>query len=206
MKPTWIASLCRLLPIFSLVLSATRVCADDALKQSLEDFVADVQTVIEETDPVFLDDVFQQWAKLTLGLEHMTYIVDTRDPQRTLGVVTFMCKVTQSDFFDTKEEAEAAPIKNMVARLVPCRATYEWQAGAWQFVDGATYVRRGDWEPVPTDKPNAFPQIYFDLMKPAAAAEAAARSPDLQGEGTAPPARPRAAPRQPDERTGRGPA
>ena len=197
----------RLLLFFSIVLPAARTFADDSLKKSLEDFVADVQTVIEETDPVFLDDVFQQWAKLTLGLEHMTYIVDTRDPQQTLGVVTFMCKVTQSDFFDTKEEAEAAPIKNMVARLVPCRATYEWQAGAWQFVDGETYVRRGDWEPVPTDKPNAFPQIYFDLMKlePAAAADEASRSPDRQTEGTASPARPRVAPRQPDERTDRGP-
>lgn len=198
----------RLLLVFSIVLPAARTFADDSLKKSLEDFVADVQTVIEETDPVFLDNVFQQWAKLTLGLEHMTYIVDTRDPQQTLGVVTFMCKVTQSDFFDTKEEAEAAPIKNMVARLVPCRATYEWKAGAWQFVDGETYVRRGDWEPVPTDKPNAFPQIYFDLMKPepAAAADEASRSPDRQTEGTAPPTRPRTAPRQPDERTDRGPA
>ena len=95
----------------------------------------------------------------------MTYIVDTRDPEKTLGIVTFTCKVTQSDFFETKEEAEQAPIKNMIPRLIPCRATYEWKADRWEYTGGATYIRGGDWKPIPTDKPDAFPQLYFDLMK-----------------------------------------
>ena len=198
----------RLLLVFSIVLPAARTFADDSLKKSLEEFVAGIRTAIEETDPVFLDDVFRQWAKLTLGLEHMTYIVDTRDPQKTLGVVTFMCKVTQSDFFDTREEAEAAPIKNMVPQLIPCRATYERRDRAWAYVDGATYVRRGDWEPVPTDKPNAFPQIYFELMKPAPTdpAEKALRPSDREAERDTPPARSGAVPQHSGERAGRGPA
>lgn len=184
----------------SFLLFAARVSADETLRNSLEDFVADIQAVIEETEPVFLDDVFQQWARLTLGVESMTYIVDTRDPDRTLGVVTFMCKITQSDFFETKEEAEAAPIKNMVPRLIPCRVTYEWKAGSWKYVDGATYVRRGDWEPIPTDKPNAFPQLYFDLMKraPASPSRRSLKQPG-QSEKPAPQSRSQAAPLQYEE-------
>ena len=154
-----------LMTLLLFVHRATPVAANEPLKAKLEKLITDVQKIIEKAEPVFRDDVFGQWAKLTFGIRHMTYIVDTRDPDKTLGVVTFMCKVTQSDYFATKEEAEQAPIKNMVPQLIPCRATYEWQADRWQYTGGSTYVRRGNWEPIPTDKPNAFPQLYFDLMK-----------------------------------------
>ncbi len=141
------------------------VCAKEPLKDSLEEFMTGVQKVIEQTEPVFQDDILLQWAKLTFGIRHMTYIVDTRNPDKTLGIVTFTCKVTQSDFFETKEEAEQAPIKNMIPRLIPCQATYEWKADRWEYTGGATYIRGGDWKPIPTDRPDAFPQLYFDLMK-----------------------------------------
>ncbi len=139
--------------------------AKEPLKKNLEEFIADIQKVIEQTEPVFRDDILLRWAKLTFGIRHMTYIVDTRDPEKTLGIVTFTCKVTQSDFFETKEEAEQALIKNMIPRLIPCRATYEWKANRWEYAGGATYVRGGDWKPISTDKPDAFPQLYFNLMK-----------------------------------------
>ncbi len=141
------------------------VFAREPLKENLEEFMAGVQRVIEQTEPVFQDDILLQWAKLTFGIRHMTYIVDTRNPEKTLGVVTFTCKVTQSDFFETREEAEQAPVKNMIPRLIPCQATYEWKADRWEYTGGATYIRGGDWKPIPTDKPDAFPQLYFDLMK-----------------------------------------
>ena len=141
------------------------VFAKEPLKENLEEFMAGVQGVIEQTEPVFQDDILLQWAKLTFGIRHMTYIVDTRNPEKTLGIVTFTCKVTQSDFFETKEEAEQAPVKNMIPRLIPCQATYEWKADRWEYSGGATYIRGGDWKPIPTDRPDAFPQLYFDLMK-----------------------------------------
>ena len=141
------------------------VFAKEPLEKNLEGFIVALQKVIEQTEPVFRDDIMLRWAKLTFGIRHMTYIVDTRNPDKTLGIVTFTCKVTQSDFFETREEAEQAPIKNMIPRLIPCRATYEWKADRWEYTGGATYVRGGDWKPIPTDKPEAFPQLYFDLMK-----------------------------------------
>jgi len=139
--------------------------ADDALKARLEKLVTDAQSEIDAAEPVFRDEVFLQWARLTFGIRHMTYIVDTRNPERVLGIVTFTCKVTQSDFFATKKEAQVAPIKNMIPQLIPCRATYEWKVDRWEYLHGATYVRKGDWKPIPTDKPNAFPQLYFNLMR-----------------------------------------
>ena len=141
------------------------VLAREPLKENLEEFIVGVQKVIEQTEPVFQDDILLRWAKLTFGIRHMTYIVDTRNPDKTLGIVTFTCKVTQSDFFETKEEAEQAPVKNMIPRLIPCQTTYEWKADRWEYTGGATYIRGGDWKPIPTDKPDAFPQLYFDLMR-----------------------------------------
>ena len=148
-----------------LVQAVPPVSAGDPLKAKLEKLITDIQPLIEKTEPVFRDEVLKQWARLTFGIRHMTYIVDTRDPENTLGIVTFTCKLTQSDFFETKEEAEQAPIKNMIPQLIPCRAIYAWKSNRWEYTGGATYVRRGDWKPIPTDKPNAFPQLYFDLMK-----------------------------------------
>ncbi len=139
--------------------------ANEPSEKTLEEFIARVQERIEQTEPVFHDDYFQQWARLVFGIRYMTYIVDTRDPEKTLGIVTFTCKVTQSDFFPTKEEAEQAPIKNMIPRLIACRTTYEWKAGSWEYAGGAIYARRGEWKPIATDKPDAFPQLYFDLMR-----------------------------------------
>ena len=49
--------------------------AKEPLKDSLEEFIADVQKVIEQTEPVFRDSILLQWAKLTFGIRHMTYIV-----------------------------------------------------------------------------------------------------------------------------------
>ena len=153
-----------LVNLLLLIQPLSSIFAKGPLKEDLEEFMAGVQKVIEQAEPVFRDDVLLQWAKLTFGIGHMTYIVDTRNPEKTLGIVTFTCKVTQSDFFETKEEAEQAPIKNMIPSLIQCQATYEWKANRWTYTGGATYTR-GDWKPIPTDKPDAFPQLYFDLMK-----------------------------------------
>ena len=158
-------SLIILVNLLLLTQPPSSVFAKEPLKERLEEFMAGVQKVIEQAEPVFQDSILLQWAKLTFGIRHMTYIVDTRNPDKTLGVVTFTCKVTQSDFFETREEAERAAIKNMIPRLIPCRATYEWKADRWEYTGGATYVRGGDWKPIPTDRPDAFPQLYFDLMK-----------------------------------------
>jgi len=148
-----------------LVYPASPVSANEPSAKNLEEFIVGVQERIVEVEPVFHDDYFQQWARLVFGIRYMTYIVDTRNPEKTLGIVTFTCKVTQSDFFPTKEEAEQAPIKNMVPRLIACRTTYEWKAGSWEYAGGAIYARRGEWKPIATDKPDAFPQLYFDLMR-----------------------------------------
>jgi len=139
--------------------------AKGPLKESLEEFIAGVQKVIEQTEPVFRDSILLQWAKLTFGIRQMTYSVDTRNPEKTLGVVTFTCTVTQSNFFETREEAEQATIKNMIPNVIQCRVTYEWKTDRWEYIGGETYIRGGDWKPIPTDKPDTFPQLYFDLMK-----------------------------------------
>ncbi len=149
----------------SSVLPVSPVSANDPLEEKLKELIVGAQEKIEQTEPVFHDDYFQQWARLVFGIRYMTYIVDTRDPEKTLGIVTFTCKVTQSDFFPTKEEAEQAPIKNMIPKLIPCRATYQWKADSWEYAGGAIYARRGEWKPIATDKPDAFPQLYFDLMR-----------------------------------------
>ena len=154
-----------LLSLLLFVYPVYSVSANKPLEEKLKELIVGVQEEIEQAEPVFHDDYFQQWARLVFGIRHMTYIVDTRDPEKTLGIVTFTCKVTQSDFFPTKEEAEQAPIKNMIPKLVPCRTTYEWKAGSWEYAGGATYIRRGEWKPIPTDRPDAFPQLYFDLMR-----------------------------------------
>lgn len=152
--------------------------ADAALKARLEKLVTDAQSEIDVAEPVFRDEVFLQWARLTFGIRHMTYIVDTRNPEHILGIVTFTCKVTQSDFFATKKEAQVAPIKNMIPQLIPCRATYEWKVDRWEYLHGATYVKKGDWKPIPIDKPNAFPQLYFNLMKNHESNEASGEDPE----------------------------
>ena len=149
----------------SSVLPVSPVSANDPLEKKLKELIVGVQEKIEQAEPVFHDHYFQQWARMVFGIRHMTYIVDTRDPEKTLGIVTFTCKVTQSDFFLTKEEAAQAPIKNMVPKLIPCRATYQWKADSWEYASGALYARGGEWQPIATDKPDAFPQVYFDLMR-----------------------------------------
>ena len=85
--------------------------AKEPLKENLEEFMAGVQKVIERTEPVFQDSILLQWAKLTFGIRHMTYIVDTRDPEKTLGIVTFTCKVTQSDFLRPRKKQNRRPSK-----------------------------------------------------------------------------------------------
>ena len=145
--------------------SVLPVSANDPLEEKLKELIVGAQEKIEQTEPVFHDDYFQQWARLVFGIRYMTYIVDTRDPEKTLGIVTFTCIVTQSDFFPTKEEAAQAPIKNMVPKLIPCRATYQWKAHSWEYAGGEIYARRGEWKPIATDKPDAFPQLYFNLMR-----------------------------------------
>ncbi len=154
-----------LVSLLFFVQPLSSVFAKELLKESLEEFMAGVQKVIEQAEPVFQDSLLLRWAKLTFGIRQMTYIVDTRNPDKTLGVVTFTCTVTQSDFFETREEAKRATIKNMIPNLIQCRATYEWKADRWEYTGGETYIRGGDWKPIPTDKPDAFPQLYFDLMK-----------------------------------------
>lgn len=130
----------RLLSMLLLIGGASGAYASEDAVPKFERLVKEAVQATDSTRPVYLNKSKQLWAKRKLTTGEVSYDVKKTDSlvNPIVGIVTFNLIVEQSDFFPTKEKAEASTALNEGIRIAfKVALTYHLKNGAWAFAKGS---------------------------------------------------------------------